>query len=78
MKTQTPWHKEFWPWFIVVLIGSVVIASLATIRLAIKYDDAPAHGSYQKQGLGIVAKEPVPTSNEQSESEPKQAEAKLP
>lgn len=59
MKSQTPWYKEFWPWFIVALIMSVVIASIATISLAIKYDDAPAQGSYQKQGLGIVEKQPV-------------------
>lgn len=55
MKSQTHWYKEFWPWFIITLLLSVVIACIATIRLAIKYDDAPAQGSYQKQGLGIVA-----------------------
>ncbi len=59
MTTKLPWYKEFWPWFIVVLIGSVAIASAVTIRLALKYDDAPASGSYQKQGLGIVADDPA-------------------
>ncbi len=55
MTSQTPWYKEFWPWFIVALTVAVVIACIVTIRLALKYDDAPAEGSYQKQGLGIVA-----------------------
>lgn len=76
MNRQTPWHKEFWPWFIIVLIGSVLIASAVTIRLALKYDDAPAAGHYQKQGLGIVAREAVTVPAEQSTSGAKEAGAR--
>jgi hypothetical protein len=31
-----PWFKQFWPWFLIALPGSVVIASMFTISLAIE------------------------------------------
>ena len=31
-----PWFKQFWPWFLIALPGSVVIASMFTISLAIQ------------------------------------------
>ncbi|MDH3338526.1 MAG: FixH family protein [Gammaproteobacteria bacterium] len=30
-----PWYRHFWPWFIIVLLGSSVSASLYTVYLAI-------------------------------------------
>ncbi|MDH3589207.1 MAG: hypothetical protein OEQ74_07375 [Gammaproteobacteria bacterium] len=35
MHENLPWHRQFWPWFIIVLIGSTVIASLATVWIAV-------------------------------------------
>jgi hypothetical protein len=29
-----PWYRHFWPWFIIVLIGSAVSASLFMVYLA--------------------------------------------
>jgi hypothetical protein len=31
-----PWFKQFWPWFLIALPGSVVIASMFTITLAVQ------------------------------------------
>tara|TARA_R110002072_G_scaffold24747_4_gene83712 strand:- start:11289 stop:11489 length:201 start_codon:yes stop_codon:yes gene_type:complete len=31
-----PWYKQFWPWFLISLPSSVVIASIITISLAVK------------------------------------------
>ena len=31
-----PWFKQFWPWFLIALPGSVVIASLFTVTLAVQ------------------------------------------
>ncbi|MFK7732750.1 MAG: hypothetical protein AB8B48_14115 [Pseudomonadales bacterium] len=75
MKPQLPWYREFWPWFIVALIGSVLMASIATIGLALKYNDAPAEGHYQKQGLGIVATELTSYPDVKTGSQHKQTEA---
>lgn len=48
-----PWYKQFWPWFLISLPLSVVIASLYTINLAIKTDDGLVSDDYYKEGLGI-------------------------
>ena len=37
---QTPWYKHFWPWFIIVLLGTVVTASMFTLHLASQGDDS--------------------------------------
>ena len=37
---QTPWYKHFWPWFIIVLLGTVVTASKFTLHLASQGDDS--------------------------------------
>ena len=31
-----PWYKQFWPWFLIALPGSVVVASMFTINLAVQ------------------------------------------
>lgn len=33
---KKPWFKQFWPWFLISLPASVVIASMFTISLAIE------------------------------------------
>ncbi len=33
-KDTQPWYRHFWPWFIIVLLGSSVSASLYTVYLA--------------------------------------------
>lgn len=41
-KTQVeiePWYKQFWPWFIIALPASVVIASFFTLYLAVSNPD---------------------------------------
>jgi hypothetical protein len=35
-KTAKPWFKQFWPWFLIALPGSVVVASMYTITLAVQ------------------------------------------
>jgi len=34
-----PWYKQFWPWFIIALPASVVIASFFTLYLAVTNPD---------------------------------------
>lgn len=48
-----PWYKQFWPWFLISLPLSVVIASLVTINIAITTNDGLVSDDYYKEGLGI-------------------------
>jgi hypothetical protein len=48
-----PWYKQFWPWFLISLPLSVVIASIFTINIAIQTDDGLVSDDYYKEGLGI-------------------------
>lgn len=48
-----PWHREFWPWFIVALLGTVVVASFITLGIAIHFDDSVVRDNYYKEGLAI-------------------------
>jgi hypothetical protein len=34
-----PWYRQFWPWFILALLSSAVIASLASAYLAVHTTD---------------------------------------
>lgn len=56
MKEQnsTPWYKQFWPWFLIALPGSVVIASFITIGIAV--ENAP---TITDREIGKFAREEV-------------------
>ncbi len=34
-----PWYRQFWPWFLIALPASAVIASLYTLYLAVTHPD---------------------------------------
>jgi hypothetical protein len=48
-----PWYKQFWPWMLIMLPGSVVIACIFTIIISIRYSDDLVVGDYYRAGLGI-------------------------
>lgn len=48
-----PWYKQFWPWFLISLPLSVVIASIVTINIAVSTNDGLVSDDYYKEGLGI-------------------------
>jgi hypothetical protein len=50
---KKPWHKQFWPWFLIALPGSVVIASFTTLYIANIYSDDLVVDDYYKDGLAI-------------------------
>ncbi len=35
-----PWYRQFWPWFIIALLSSSVIAGLATVWIALQSRDS--------------------------------------
>jgi hypothetical protein len=48
-----PWYRQFWPWFLIALPASVVVAGFYTLFLAIKYSDTLVSDNYYKDGLAI-------------------------
>ncbi|HKJ10237.1 MAG TPA: FixH family protein [Gammaproteobacteria bacterium] len=48
-----PWYRQFWPWFLIALPASAVIAGIATLVIAIENPDGLVVDDYYKQGLAI-------------------------
>ena len=51
-----PWYRQFWPWFLILLPGSVVVAGLTTLVLANRHADDLVVDEYYKDGLAINRK----------------------
>ena len=49
----SPWYRQFWPWFLIALPGSVVIAGLATLYIAHRHADDLVVDAYYRDGLAI-------------------------
>lgn len=49
----TPWYRQFWPWFIISLPASAVIAGIATVIIAVNNKDGLVVDDYYKEGLAI-------------------------
>jgi len=49
-----PWYRQFWPWFLICLPGSAVVASLYTLTLAVRTTDSLIVTS--DDGMDVVAK----------------------
>jgi hypothetical protein len=50
---NTPWYRQFWPWFLIALPGSVVIAGLLTWAIAARHADDLVVNDYYRSGLAI-------------------------
>ncbi len=48
-----PWYKQFWPWFLIILPGVVVIASIGLVILAFHKADQLIDENYYNNGLAI-------------------------
>ncbi len=48
-----PWYRQFWPWVLILLPASVVVASLYTLYLANRHADDLVVDEYYKNGLAI-------------------------
>mgnify|MGYP001051331652 CR=1 FL=1 len=48
-----PWYRQFWPWFIIALPASVVVAGLITVYIAFANRDATVDDDYYREGLAI-------------------------
>jgi len=52
-KTTEPWYRQGWPWFLMALPATAVVAGIATIVIAINSNDGLVVDDYYKQGLAI-------------------------
>ena len=52
-KDNEPWYRQFWPWFLIALPGSVVIAGLTTVYIAFNGADTLVNDNYYRDGLAI-------------------------
>lgn len=48
-----PWHKQFWPWFLIALPGAVIIASIGTAILAFRTSDSLVQENPYRAGLAV-------------------------
>jgi len=48
-----PWYREPWPWFLISLPATAVIAGLTTVWIAYRSADGLVVGDYYKAGLAI-------------------------
>jgi hypothetical protein len=54
LDTDTkPWYKQFWPWFIIALPASAVIAGISTVFIAFNNADSLVVDDYYKEGKAI-------------------------
>jgi hypothetical protein len=50
---KKPWYRHFWPWFLMILPASVVVAGLSTAFIAARHADDLVVDDYYKNGLAI-------------------------
>ncbi|MFT4171486.1 MAG: FixH family protein [Rhodocyclaceae bacterium] len=52
-QASAPWYREPWPWILMGLPMTAVVAGIATLVLAVKSDDGVVAADYYKRGLAI-------------------------
>jgi hypothetical protein len=52
-----PWFRQFWPWFVILLPASAVVASLYTVNLAIQTSDSLVVDA--ELGMDVIAAQHV-------------------
>ncbi len=53
IASPKPWYRQFWPWFIMALPASAVIAGIATLIIAVKNQDSLVRDDWYKEGRAI-------------------------
>ncbi|MCG9696675.1 FixH family protein [Shewanella sp. Isolate11] len=53
MNQPQAWYKQFWPWFLIILPLSAVIASINLLMISIDNKDSLVSEDYYKEGKAI-------------------------
>ncbi|WP_150303410.1 FixH family protein [Pseudomonas saliphila] len=48
-----PWYKQFWPWFIISILGLSVVLGLGLLYVSIINQDSMVRDNYYKEGRAI-------------------------
>jgi|SRR6056297_1280162 len=51
---SSPWYKQFWPWFILAILGWGVVSSTTTLIVAVSNPPQMMTGDYAKLGKALV------------------------
>lgn len=54
LSTEPAWYRQFWPWFLIGLLGSVVLASFITLFIAVGDDDGVVVGAVASSGGKVM------------------------
>jgi len=52
-EDTTPWYRQFWPWFLIALPASVVVAGIGMVVIAFRSPVSLVVDDYYKEGLAI-------------------------
>lgn len=52
-SSPIPWYRQFWPWFLILLPGSAVVASFATLAIALRHSDSVVRPDWSDHGYRI-------------------------
>lgn len=52
-EDDQPWYKQFWPWFIIALPATAVVASMHLVYTAMQDKPDMVISNYYKEGLAI-------------------------
>ena len=61
-QTERPWYRQFYPWMLIALPASAVIAGFITLYIAITHPDALVLKDCVRDGATIVCGEDAPRS----------------
>ncbi|HUH39155.1 MAG TPA: FixH family protein [Spongiibacteraceae bacterium] len=53
MLDTTPWYRQFWPWFLIALPATIVVAGIGMVIIASIGADSLVRDNYYKEGLAI-------------------------
>lgn len=54
MTPETAWYRQFWPWVLILLPASVVVASLTTAWIAFSAPDPVVRDEYDRNGFEVT------------------------
>lgn len=53
LNPNTPWYRQFWPWFLIALPLTAVIGGIITIWIAFTHETGLVKENYYQDGLNI-------------------------